>query len=92
MKCIEIYEWRDGKPRPGKHDCIDILAVPPDGMLPAKGDMVLLVHDISKSLVPTRYEVIEREFLWGRAPSSDGQTPAEWSKVWLHVRLAPDQD
>ena len=44
---IEVYEWKDGASRPGaeskaSRDCIDILALPSDGQIPQKGDVILL--------------------------------------------------
>lgn len=40
---IEVYEWKAGSPRPAtkrkaRHDCIDLLDVPPEGQAPQIGD------------------------------------------------------
>lgn len=87
---IEVYEWEEGRPRPGtvrkpRRDCIDVLEVPPDG-LPNVGDVVLL----SNSLRPTPYRVVSREFLWGRV--SDDAAPAQYYKMWIHVRRLTQEE
>jgi hypothetical protein len=90
VKPIEIYEWPEGGPHPStmkpRETCIDFLEAPPNGVVPAVGDIVLLNVDGADFMSATRFRVIEREFLWGRMPKQHHQEPATWSKVWLHVR------
>lgn len=95
VKAIEVYEWKEGAPRPGtvtkaSRDCIDFLAVPEGGQVPNVGDMILLPKDGKISLDFDRYRVIEREFLFYRTPDESSQTPMTFSKMWIHVRRVDD--
>jgi hypothetical protein len=100
MAHIEVYEWKEGAPRPGtlsKHrdSCIDILEVPPDG-LPNVGDVLLITIDPKEMAAPHR--VISREFFWARNPVKDSQAlqdsqvPQKYYKMWIHVRPLTDEE
>lgn len=94
MANIEVYEWKKGSPRPGtvrkhRHDCIDILEVPPDG-LPNVSDVVLITDPPGDE--PRPFRVISREFLWTRISEPDPQTPQEYQKVWIHVRPLTEKE
>ncbi len=95
IKAIEVYEWKEGAPRPGtvtkaRNDCIDFLAVPDGGQIPSVGDIILLPKDHKFSMDLDRFKVIEREFLFYRDAEDDSQTPMRFSKMWLHVRRVED--
>ncbi len=93
---IEIYEWEEGAPRPGtvrkaRETCIDILAIPPNGQVPLVGDIVM-VNELGRDIMdPTRFRVIDREFMWVRPKELDSQTPTEWVKLCIHVRRLVDE-
>ncbi len=91
---IEVYEWKEGAPRPGtaekpRDTCMDILAVPPDGQLPQTGDIMILNEP--GTMKPVRYRVIERELMWTRGEKDDSQTGAKWGKMWISVRRLADE-
>lgn len=94
-KPIEVYEWKEGAPRPGtkekpRETCIDILDIPSDGQIPCIGDIILITDPGRDPMYPGRYRVLEREFLWWREPGANSQTPQKWGKMWLHVRRVED--
>ena len=94
MVDIELYDWQEGRPRPGtqtKHrqSCIDILEVPRDA-LPQVGDIVFLTNTASHR--EGRYRVLSREFFWTRSSDQDSQDPAKFNKMWLHVRELTDEE
>ena len=101
MAQIEVYEWKEGAPRPGtvrKHrdSCIDILEVPADG-LPNVGDVLLITTD-PKEIYGAPHRVISREFLWARPRGEDSealrnsQVPQKYYKMWIHVRPLTDEE
>ena len=100
---IEIYEWKAGETRPGsdrkpRHDCIGVVAVPTEGQVPQKGDVIHLHmphepvgglgHDgLGMGIV--RFVVLERELMWSIQKNPDDE-PYAWSKMWIHVRRIED--
>ena len=101
MAHIEVYEWKEGDPRPGtvrKHrdSCIEILEVPSEG-LPNAGDVLLIKTD-PKEIYGSPYRVVSREFLWGRISGKDSQSlkdsqlPQKYYKMWVHVRALTDEE
>ena len=94
-RLIEVFEWKDGTPRPGsgrklRSDCLTTLALRPDSPEPQKGDVVTLrapdhIHADERGLA--HFVVIERELLWG---SED--EPQKWHKMWIHVRALNDYE
>ena len=85
---IEVFEWEEGEARPGakvSRPCLDMLAVPSGGQIPQEGDVVLLNTE-NPGEMPVPYRVVSRELMWFRSPRDDSQTPAQWSKMWIHVR------
>ncbi|SRR5713226_9233680 len=84
---IEVYEWKEGAPRPGsvrkhRHDCIELLEMPASGP-PSIGDVVQIV---SKEMRPEYFQVISREFVWSGAAVENAMEPAAYIKMWIHVR------
>jgi hypothetical protein len=95
MAHIEVYEWKEGHPRPGtvrKHrdSCIDILDVPDDG-LPNVGDVLLITID-PKETYGAPHRVVSREFLWSRVERDHPQDPQKYYKMWIHVRPLTDEE
>lgn len=98
---IEVYEWKEGQPRPGTVDkarnaVLDMVEPPPDGMLPQPGDIILLNDPFADDYItPVRYKVVEREFMWIRTDKDTGDPtspkPASFVKVWIHVRKLKDE-
>jgi hypothetical protein len=94
-RLIEVFEWKSGEPRPGTRDkhrntCLDVLEIPPDGQIPAAGDVILMNDPLLRvPSLPTRFRVIEREFLWGRMSADDKRQ--RWLKMWIHVRRLEDE-
>jgi hypothetical protein len=92
---IEVYELKEGTPRPGgaqhQETCVAVLQAPPDAQIPQVGDV--LVFTKAQSSDPAdleRYRVLAREFLWGRLPSA-GTGPQKWVKMWIHVGRLDDE-
>lgn len=91
---IEVYEWKEGTARVGsktKSGCIDILAIPHGGQVPQQGD-ILMLNSETPGEYPKPYRVLSRELMWFRAPNDDDQTPAKWSKMWIHVRRLSEEE
>lgn len=89
---IEIYEWRIGEPRPGSEGrasdrIIDIVAVPPDGQVPQRHDILLLADVVGDDIEQKRYVVLERELMWRlRTPKTPDDVARPFTKAWLFVR------
>jgi hypothetical protein len=98
MMKIEVYEWKEGRTRPGsdqvhRNVCLEILELSQDAALPVRGDILRLrlpnVNEPSSDNAwgTTPFVVIEREIVCTvREKGSDSQVPLRVMAIWLFVR------